>query len=110
MYATPDYYLEFRYKNDKVLKDARTAIQSAGKEFGKMFGRDYSAMVEGYHLEDAKTVLVAMGSICGTVKDSIDEMRAEGKKVGLLRFPGVPPVPVRRCGKGALESKTGCRH
>jgi pyruvate ferredoxin oxidoreductase alpha subunit len=105
MYATPDYYLEFRYENDKVLKDARTAIQNAGKEFGKMFGRDYSAMVEGYQLEDAETVLVAMGSICGTVKDSIDEMRAEGKKVGLLRIRVFRPFPSEDVAKALLKAK-----
>ena len=105
MYATPDYYLEFRYENDKVLKDARTAIQKAGKEFGKMFGRDYSAMVEGYHLEDAETVLVAMGSICGTVKDSIDEMRAEGKKVGLLKIRVFRPFPSEDVAKALSKAK-----
>lgn len=105
MYATPEYYLEFRYENDKVLKDARTAIQKAGKEFGKMFGRDYSAMVEGYHLEDAETVIVAMGSICGTVKDTIDEMRAEGKKVGLLKIRVFRPFPSEDVAKALSKAK-----
>ena len=93
MYATPEYYLEFRYETDKALKDAKAAIRAAGAEFGKMFGRDYSTMVEGYHLDDAETVIVAMGSICGTVKDTIDEMRAEGKKVGLLKIRVFRPFP-----------------
>lgn len=93
MYATPEYYLEFRYEHDKALKDAREVIAKAGKEFAALFGRDYSAMVEGYKLEDAETIIVAMGSICGTVKDSIDEMRAEGKKVGLLRIRVFRPFP-----------------
>ena len=108
MYATPEYYLEFRYETDKALKEAKSAIHAAGKEFGKMFGRDYSAMVEGYQLEDAETVIVAMGSICGTVKDTIDELRAEGKKVGPPEDPCLPPVPVRRRGKSAQRRKT-CR-
>jgi len=93
MYATPEYYHEFRYAHDKALKDSQEIIEKAGKEFGKLFGRDYSAMVEGYHLEDAETVLVAMGSICGTTKDAIDEMRAEGKKVGLLKIRVFRPFP-----------------
>ncbi len=92
--STPEYYLEFRYETDKALKDAKSVIQAAGKEFGKMFGRDYSAMVEGYQLEDAETVIVAMGSICGTVKDTIDDMRAEGKKVGLLKIRVFRPFPL----------------
>jgi len=49
--------------------------------------------VEGYRLDDAETAIVAMGSICGTIKDSIDEMRAEGKKVGLLKLRVFRPFP-----------------
>jgi pyruvate ferredoxin oxidoreductase alpha subunit len=93
MFATPDYYQEFRYEIDNAAKRAKEVIKKAGKEFGTMFGRDYSAMVEGYQLEDAETAIVAMGSICGTIKDSIDEMRAEGKKVGLLKIRVFRPFP-----------------
>ncbi len=93
MYATPDYYHEFRYEMDRTLKESRAIIQEAGKEFGRMFGRDYSAMVERYRLDDAETAIVAMGSICGTTKDAIDEMREEGKKVGLLKVRVFRPFP-----------------
>lgn len=93
MYATPEYYLEFRYENDKALKGAKDVIAQAGAEFKALFGRDYSAMVEGYRMEDAETVIVAMGSICGTVRDAIDEMRDEGKNVGLLKIRVFRPFP-----------------
>lgn len=93
MYATPEYYLEFRYEHDKALKNAAEAFKKHGKEFGKIFGRDYSELVTSYKLEDAETVIIAMGSICGTVKDAIDEMRAEGKKVGLLGIRMFRPFP-----------------
>jgi pyruvate ferredoxin oxidoreductase alpha subunit len=99
MYATPEYYLEFRYEMDAALKHARDVIHKAGKEFGTMFGRDYSALVEGYRLEDAETAIVAMGSICGTVKDAIDEMRDEGKKVGLLKIRVFRPFPSEEIAK-----------
>jgi pyruvate ferredoxin oxidoreductase alpha subunit len=99
MYATPDYYLEFRYEMDKALKDAKGVIAKAGKEFGDMFGRDYSALIEGYKLDDADTAIVAMGSICGTVKDAIDEMRAAGKKVGLLKIRVFRPFPSEELAK-----------
>ncbi len=93
MYATPEYYLEFRYEMDQAQKRAKAVIAKAGKEFGTMFGRDYSALIEGYRLEDADTAIVAMGSVCGTIKDSIDEMRTEGKKVGLLKIRVFRPFP-----------------
>jgi len=99
MYATPDYYLEFRYEMDMALKQARDVIRNTGAEFGSLFGRDYSAMVEGYRLEDAETAIVTAGSLCGTVKDAIDEMRGDGKKVGLLKVRVFRPFPTEEVAK-----------
>jgi pyruvate ferredoxin oxidoreductase alpha subunit len=93
MLATPDYYMEFRYANDQALQRSKEKIREAGKEFGAKFGRDYSAFVEGYRLEDAETVIVALGSLCGTVKEAIDEMRAAGRQVGLLKIRVYRPFP-----------------
>jgi pyruvate ferredoxin oxidoreductase alpha subunit len=93
MFAFPEYYMEFRYAVDQALQKSMEKIREAGKECREKFGRDYSALVEGYRLDDAETVLVAMGSLCGTVKDAIDEMGATGKKVGLLKIRTYRPFP-----------------
>ena len=93
LFAAPDYYMEFRYQIDRAQKDAKKTISEAGKEFGEMFGMDYGDLVEGYRLEDADCALVAMGSICGTAKDAIDEMRKDGRKVGLLKLRTFRPFP-----------------
>jgi pyruvate ferredoxin oxidoreductase alpha subunit len=105
MYATPEYYLEFRYEMDQAQKRAKDVIAKVGKEFGTLFGRDYSALVEGYQLEDAETAIVAMGSVCGTVKDAIDEMRAAGKKVGLLKIRVFRPFPSEEIAKALSKVK-----
>ena len=105
MYATPEYYHEFRYEHDRALKGAQDVIAKAGKEFAALFGRDYSAMVEGYKLDDAETVIVAMGSLCGTIKDAIDEMRADGKKVGLLKIRVFRPFPSEEVAKALKGAK-----
>ncbi len=86
-------------------RNPEAVIHEAGKEFGRMFGRDYSAMVEGYRLEDADTAIVAMGSICGTTKDAIDEMRDEGKKVGLLKVRVFRPFPTEDIAKALAHVK-----
>lgn len=78
---------------DQAQKRAKEVIAKAGKEFGALFNRDYSALVEGYRLDDAETAIVAMGSVCGTVKDAIDELREAGKKVGLLKIRVFRPFP-----------------
>jgi len=93
MYATPEYYTEFRYEIDQAMRRAKEAFIRAGREFGEQFGRDYSALLEGYRLDDADTALVAMGSICGTAKDAVDEMRDAGRKVGLLKIRTYRPFP-----------------
>jgi pyruvate ferredoxin oxidoreductase alpha subunit len=105
MYATPEYYTEFRYEMDQAQKRAKDVIATYGKEFGALFGRDYSALVEGYRLDDAETAIVAMGSICGTVKDAIDEMRAAGEKVGLLRIRVFRPFPSEEISKALSRVK-----
>jgi pyruvate ferredoxin oxidoreductase alpha subunit len=105
MYATPEYYLEFRYKMDIAQKQAKAVIMKAGKEFRDLFGRDYSELIESYMLGDAETAIVAMGSICGTIKDSIDEMRAAGRKVGLLRICVFRPFPSEEIAKALSKVK-----
>jgi pyruvate ferredoxin oxidoreductase alpha subunit len=112
MFAFPEYYMEFRYAVDQALQRSKKKIMAAGKEFSSQLGRDYSALVEGYRLDDAETVLVAMGSLCGTVKDSIDEMRGAGKKVGLLKIRAYRPFPdeevlaaLREAGRVAVLDK-----
>jgi pyruvate ferredoxin oxidoreductase alpha subunit len=105
MYATPDYYMEFRYETDKAMQRATEVIVQAGKEFGDQFGRDYGSLIDSYRMDDADTALVAMGSICGTIKDAIDEMRAEGKKVGLLKIRVFRPFPAEEIAQALKNAK-----
>jgi pyruvate ferredoxin oxidoreductase alpha subunit len=105
MYATPEYYMEFRYEIDQAMVRALDVIKTVGKEFGQKFGRDYSNLVESYKLEDAEVAIVALGSVCGTIKDAIDEMRAAGKKVGLLRIIAFRPFPAEDIRKALLGIK-----
>ncbi|MGC9435005.1 MAG: transketolase C-terminal domain-containing protein [Methanomicrobiales archaeon] len=93
MYATPDYYMEFRYEIDRALERSADLIARAGTEFGEHFGRDYGSLVEEYRLEDADTAIVAMGSVCGTIKDAVDDMRDQGRQVGLVKLRAFRPFP-----------------
>jgi pyruvate ferredoxin oxidoreductase alpha subunit len=99
LFASPDYYMEFRYAIDQAMNQARSVLPEAGRVFSEMFGRDYSGLVEEYRLDDADCAIVAMGSICGTVKDAIDQMRNEGKKVGLLKLRAFRPFPTKEVQK-----------
>jgi pyruvate ferredoxin oxidoreductase alpha subunit len=58
-----------------------------------VFGREAGGLVRGYRCEDADTVVVSLGSVLGTLKDTVDEMRAEGKKIGVLGIHCFRPWP-----------------
>lgn len=90
----PDYYTEARYAVHKTLEETLDLIPKITADFGKVFGRNYNGLVEEYLVKDAEKVIVAMGSVCGTAKEVVDEMRAKGKKVGLLKITSYRPFPV----------------
>ncbi|MDD5195142.1 MAG: pyruvate ferredoxin oxidoreductase [Candidatus Omnitrophica bacterium] len=99
----PSIYLEARYAVQKTLEDLVTLIPAVGRDFNSVFGRKGIDLVEGYRLEDAKVAIVAMGSVCGTIKDYIDQEREKGKQIGLLKVITYRPFPKEEIAK-ALEN------
>ncbi len=89
----PDCYLEARYVIQETMKDVLKLIPAVAADFEKKVGRPAGGLVDAYRLEDAEQAIVAMGSVAGTIKDVVDEMREEGKKVGLLRLITYRPFP-----------------
>jgi pyruvate ferredoxin oxidoreductase alpha subunit len=93
--ADPDYYMEARYAIQETHKQVLTLIPKITSEFSKVFGRTYNGLIEEYRTKDADKVIVAMGSVCGTVKEVVDELRSKGKKVGLLKITTYRPFPAQ---------------
>lgn len=89
----PTVYTENRYALQKTFEDVLKLIPQVQKEFKSIFGRNSVALIEEYKLIDAEVALVAMGSVCGTIKDVIDKEREKGKKVGLLKIVTYRPFP-----------------
>jgi pyruvate ferredoxin oxidoreductase alpha subunit len=58
------------------------------------FGRNSGGLVRSYRCEDAETIVVALGSVIGTIKDAVDEMRAAGVKIGVLGIQSFRPFPL----------------
>ncbi|AWB27097.1 pyruvate ferredoxin oxidoreductase [Halococcoides cellulosivorans] len=98
-YARPEHWTEARYEVQAALEDARDVWTDAVEEFDDVFGRDYTeydGMIDTYRADDAETVIVALGSICGTIRGVIDEMRADGELVGLVRPRVHRPFPAEQ--------------
>jgi pyruvate ferredoxin oxidoreductase alpha subunit len=92
----PESYLETRYAIQETHKDVLNLIPKITADFAKVFGRAYNGLVEEYRTKDAERVIVAMGSVCGTIKEVVDELRKKGKKVGLLKITSYRPFPAQQ--------------
>lgn len=88
----PDYYSEIKYQEAQAMERAREVILEVGKEYGKLSGRSYG-FFEAYKLDDAERVIVVLSSTAGTAKAVVDELRAKGEKVGLLKPRVLRPFP-----------------
>jgi pyruvate ferredoxin oxidoreductase alpha subunit len=72
---------------------ALDAIPVVADEFAAAFGRESGGLVRGYRAEDAETVVVALGSVLGTIEDVIDELRDEGVSIGAVAVKCFRPWP-----------------
>lgn len=91
-FTDPNYYMEARYDMEVAMEGSKKVIRDVHKEFTEVFGREYD-LVEEYMCDDAEIILVAMGSICGTIKTVTDSLRTQGEKIGLLKVIAFRPFP-----------------
>jgi pyruvate ferredoxin oxidoreductase alpha subunit len=90
----PDAYMESRFHVHMDMMEARSVIERVADEYSALFGRHRGGLVEAYDLEGADVVLVSMGSLLGTMRDAVDELREEGLKVGILKVRCFRPFPI----------------
>lgn len=91
-YGPPFIYTEAKKAQEVAFENTKPKILETWKEFGDTFGRYYSP-VEKYKMEDARIALLTMGSISETAMLAIDEMREEGRDVGLIKLRLWRPFP-----------------
>ena len=84
---------EGRYEVCQAIERAKGVIEEVDREYGERFGRYYDGMVEQYRCKDAEAVMVTMGSMTGTARDVVDELREEGKEIGLVKLRVFRPFP-----------------
>lgn len=81
-----------RYQLHLAMAEAGRLLPNLFREYEELSGRSYHS-VESYCCEDAETILVLLGSSYETALDAIDQLRAEGKKVGALTISVLRPFP-----------------
>jgi len=91
----PDAFTEVRFLQHYKQNLALRLLPEFAAEFKARFGRDSGGLLRTYRAEDAELLVVAMGSVNGTIKDTIDEMRAEGVRIGLVTLVSFRPFPTQ---------------
>jgi pyruvate/2-oxoacid:ferredoxin oxidoreductase alpha subunit len=90
--VTPAAYMEMRYNTQLAMEEAVRRYDRIEKEFSSIFDRAYGP-VEAIHCEDAEIILVTTGTVTGTCRQVLAELRARGEKVGLFKLKMFRPFP-----------------
>lgn len=91
-YSVTNYYFEAKRAQAEALKNAKQVTLDVAKEYKEISGREYG-LFEEYKMDDAEYAVVIIGSAAGTTKDAVDALRAQGKKVGLVKIRLFRPFP-----------------
>lgn len=92
-YGVSPYYMEIKKAQAEAMKAAKARILEVAEAYEKVSGRKYG-FFEEYRMEDAETAVVVIGSSAGTGKDAVDELREQGRKVGLIKVRVFRPFPM----------------
>lgn len=103
-YGVSPYYMEAKKAQAEAMKRAKEVILEVGKKFGDATGR-YYGFFETYQMEDAETAVVLIGSSAGTARATVDKLRAQGRKVGMLKLRVFRPFPFDEI----AEALSGCQ-
>jgi pyruvate ferredoxin oxidoreductase alpha subunit len=90
----PEAFTEVRYLAHVRHRQALDVIPRVAGAFGEAIGRESGGLVRPYRTDDAETVVVALGSVLGTLKDTIDDLRGRGVRVGALGITTFRPFPL----------------
>jgi pyruvate ferredoxin oxidoreductase alpha subunit len=90
----PEAFTEVRYLAHHKQMRALELIPQLGAEFKSLFGRDAGGLLRTYRTEDAETIVVALGSVNGTVQEVVDDMRAKGTRIGSVSICSFRPFPL----------------
>ena len=103
-YDISAYYMEHKVQEAEAMKAAKKKILEVAAEFEKISGRKYG-LIEEYRMEDAEYALVLIGSSAGTAKAAVDMLRAQGRKVGVIKVRVFRPFPGEELAKALSKTK-----
>ena len=90
----PEAFTEVKYLMHAKQVQALDEIPEIAADFSEAFGRPSGGLLRSYRVEDAETVVVALGSVTGTIEEVVDELREQGVKIGLVALKCFRPYPL----------------
>jgi pyruvate ferredoxin oxidoreductase alpha subunit len=90
----PEAFFEVRYLMHAKQMQALDVVPQIAGDFQEAFGRDSGGLIRSYRADDAETVVVALGSVLGTIEDVVDELRDQGVKIGVVGIKCFRPYPL----------------
>jgi len=90
----PEAFTEVKYLAHAKQMQALDLIPEIASEFAGFFGRESGGLVRSYRAEDAETIVVALGSVLGTIEEAVDDLREEGVSIGALAVKSFRPFPL----------------
>lgn len=103
-YGISPYYMEAKKAQAEAMKRAKQVILDVSKRFGDQTGR-YYGFFEAYRMEDAETAVVLIGSSAGTARATVDHLRAQGRRVGMVKVRVFRPFPFDEI----AQALSGCK-
>ncbi|MEE9583620.1 MAG: transketolase C-terminal domain-containing protein [Dehalococcoidales bacterium] len=91
-FGPPFIYTEAKWAQEVNLRQSKETILKVWAEFASAFGRQYKPL-ECYHSQDARVLLLTMGSFSETAMTAIDKLRQGGGNIGLLKLRLWRPFP-----------------
>jgi pyruvate/2-oxoacid:ferredoxin oxidoreductase alpha subunit len=91
---TQDMYYRHRQEIEHAMARVPELAAEADRDWAARTGRSHG-VVERYRCDGARTIVVTMGSLCGTAREAVDALRVQGLPVGLLKLRLFRPLPVR---------------
>ena len=101
----PEAFTEVKYMAHMKNQLALDVIPKVAKDFQEIFGRSSGGLVRGYKLDGADTVVIALGSVLGTIKDVVDEMVAADIAIGVLGIIAFRPFPTEAVREALSKAK-----
>ena len=103
-YSVTNYAMEARKNQEEALERAKDVILEVAKKFKDLSGREYG-LFEEYKTEDADYIMILIGSAAGTAKQAVDDLRAQGKKVGVIKLRVFRPFPAAELAEALKNCK-----